>query len=71
MEMAMSMCHSFAPTSSTILIPSPVLKRQPSNLKGEHLRYWFFSSSLNSKPPSVMMTALRAFTVFSSLPIMV
>ncbi len=34
MEMTMSMCHSFAPTSSTILMPSPVLKRQPSNLKG-------------------------------------
>ena len=65
------MCHSFAPTSSTILMPSPVLYCQPSNLKGEHFRYSFFNSSLNSKPPMVMMTPLRAFTVFSSLPIMV
>ena len=29
MEIAMSMCHSFAPTSSTILMPSPVLNGQP------------------------------------------
>ena len=33
-EMTLSMCHRLAPTSWTMRMPSPVLKRQPSNLKG-------------------------------------